>query len=142
MKNKNKKLLIFILINVTLLLLALGYLLLLDLTEGDSLSMIFMCPTYVLLVVYCPGCGATRAVRSFFSGRFIKSFLYNPAIFLSILLFLAYDVAALIAILKKKDKISLPKPWMYIAIGSVMLLNWLIRNILLLAFGIDIPMSI
>lgn len=38
------------------------------------------CPFHMLTGYYCPGCGGTRAVKYFLSGRILKSFYYHPLV--------------------------------------------------------------
>lgn len=38
------------------------------------------CPFHIITGYYCPGCGGTRAVKYFLSGRILKSFSYHPLV--------------------------------------------------------------
>lgn len=81
--------------------------------------------------LYCPGCGGLRALRHFFRGEFIKSFLCHPAVDLFAIMMVVYIVGIAVPALR-------PKPWHGYLFAAAIFLNWLIRNMLLL-FGIEIP---
>lgn len=81
--------------------------------------------------LYCPGCGGFRALGHFLHGEFIKSFLCHPAVDLFAVMLIVYTVGFIFPALR-------PKPWHGYLFAAVILLNWLIRNVLLL-FGIKIP---
>ena len=110
--------------------------------------------------LYCPGCGGTRAAIALLSGHPVRSFLLHPIIL--------YGAAAGAALLffwlrrlaggrsyrgslrgrkRRKNPAGQPEgsqperfpavPWLW---GGLILVlgNWLLRNFLLLAFGIPI----
>ena len=81
--------------------------------------------------LYCPGCGGLRAFRHFLHGEFIKSFLCHPAVDLFAVVLIVYIICIAFPALR-------PKPRHGYLFAAVILLNWFIRNALLL-FGIEIP---
>ena len=69
--------------------------------------------------LYCPGCGATRALSAMLHGD-LKSSLHNNL--------LLFPLLTLIAVLIVKPEISLKRPFA-IAIVAVVLLFTILRNI-------------
>ncbi len=54
------------------------------------------CPVYLLTGFYCPGCGASRALRSLLHLQFYQAFRYNPALVLLLPFMIWYIAARLI----------------------------------------------
>ena len=86
------------------------------------------------LHIYCPGCGGTRAVFALLHLHFLQSLIYNPLP----IFFLLYGLVFLLCLLfpKKKKKAFLFHLWLGMTLvfaGYVLL-----RDILLLCFGIDL----
>ncbi|MBQ8085454.1 MAG: DUF2752 domain-containing protein [Lachnospiraceae bacterium] len=98
----------------------------------------FPCTFLYTTHMYCPGCGGTRALLWLFKGRVIKSICYNPAVFLGVILILYYEVTVLLTIISKKDKKFYTKSIVPVIIYvSIVLVFAVIRDILLVGFGID-----
>lgn len=89
--------------------------------------------------MYCPGCGGTRAVFSLLAGNVIKSLCYNPAVVLGALLILYYEITVIMTIFSEKNKVyycrSLWPVYIYVL---VILIFAVVRDILLVGFGIDL----
>lgn len=87
--------------------------------------------------LYCPGCGGTRAVVAMLKGDFVHSVLYHPAVLYGTTLFLVYFVSqTLMRITKGKVKgLSMKPLYLYILL-AIIGVNFIVRNVLLLAFGI------
>ena len=49
------------------------------------------CPSYLLLHIYCPGCGSGRAAYSLIHGHLADAFKYNP-FFVTVLPFIMYYI--------------------------------------------------
>jgi len=52
------------------------------------------CPVFRYLHVYCPGCGATRALAALLHGRIAEALHYNTLVVMLIPVLLAYFAAA------------------------------------------------
>lgn len=87
--------------------------------------------------LYCPGCGGTRSVVALLRGNLVQSVLYHPAVIYGVVLFLLYFISqTLMRLSKGKVKgLSMKPIYLYILLG-IILVNFIIRNVLLLAFGI------
>ena len=77
------------------------------------------CMFHQLTGLYCPGCGATRALSAMLHGD-MKASLHNNL--------LLFPLLALIAVLIVKPEISLKRP-VAVAIVAVVLLFTILRNI-------------
>lgn len=88
---------------------------------------------------YCPGCGSTRSVRFLIRGDIGNSFIYNPIVPYTIIatfIFLTFVVKYKISGKSlNKEKIGLPM--LYIGV-IILLLNWIIKDWLLIFRGIDL----
>ncbi len=87
--------------------------------------------------LYCPGCGGTRAVVSLLRGNLIQSVMYHPAVLYGVVLFLVYFISqTLMRLTKGKVKgLSMKPCYLYILLG-IIAVNFIVRNVLVLAFGI------
>lgn len=88
--------------------------------------------------LYCPGCGGTRSVGALLRGDIIGSITYHPAVICGVILFLVYFISqTLMRLTKGKIKgVSMKPIYLYILL-AIILVNFIVRNVLLLAFGIS-----
>ena len=123
-----------IIINIVVAVLVAGFVvitLLLKDREG------MQCTFYNLTGLYCPGCGGTRAVYSMLKFNILDAIRYNITVPFGIFVYLYYNIRSFIAGLKndteyfKKQKYPL-----CIALAVVLILNFIVKNALLLIFGI------
>lgn len=98
------------------------------------------CVLYTYFGLYCPGCGGTRAFISLLHGHFLQSLWYHPLVLYSALLFGAFMLTQALARLthyRYFHGLSFHNWYLYAAIGIIGA-NWIIKNILLLGWGISL----
>lgn len=98
------------------------------------------CMMQIVTGLYCPGCGGTRAVLALLLGHIRLSFYFHPLIVYIAAIFAAYMLTHTAEYLSRgRLRISLHFHilFVYIAIGLV-LVNWIVRNILLLCYHIPL----
>lgn len=90
--------------------------------------------------IYCPGCGATRAVLAMVNGYWLKSLYYHPAVLTTMLSLEIYILSQTIWRIRKKRGFVLhySEKWIWCMI-LLMVCNCIVRN--LLWFGFKIPIS-
>ncbi len=130
MKKETKKALFcFFSVNLLLLVLGLGFLALDRLSVWDRLV---ICPLH-FLGLYCPTCGMTRAAHALLRLDLAAAFALHPLIYLLLGVVVYYEVAALLA-LGKRRRISRLPAYLFLA---ALFLYFIVRNILLLTVGLD-----
>lgn len=89
--------------------------------------------------LYCPGCGGTRAVKYLLTGQIAKSLQYHPLVLYTSAVVCLEVISAVIAKRTGKPEYYLghEKALIYLGVG-IILLNWVVKNYLLLAKGIDL----
>ncbi len=97
------------------------------------------CPFRVITGLYCPGCGGTRAVKLFLQGHWLMSFRFHPLVLYGVLAVGAEALLFLTALVKGKQKkySGYGKEMAYGAV-AVVAVNFLVKNILLIGWGIDL----
>ena len=94
------------------------------------------CPLYTLFHVYCPGCGAARALHSLLHGRFSQAFRFNGAFVLLFPLLTAYGIVWAVDFCRgRPSRINrrLPQPLLYGILGALLVYGVLRNYIPLLA---------
>ncbi len=97
------------------------------------------CFFWKVLGLYCPGCGGTRAVDALLHGKIISSLWYHPLVVYTVVIFGGFMVTHTM----QKLSILHIKGWkfhnwyLYGALG-VVIVNWVLKNVLLLAFDITL----
>lgn len=95
----------------------------------DEFIKIPECIFYKTIGIYCPGCGATRAVYSLYSGEILQSMYYNPFILYLVVVDLWYLITeGITKLLKKENKFFVKniKIYLYLAL-IILILNWIIK---------------
>lgn len=97
------------------------------------------CIVYKTYGIYCPGCGATRAVYSLYAGQILQSAYYNPLILYLVIVDFWYLITEGIAkIFNKENKFFVKNIKIYLYLALIILsLNWVIK-IIMLFHGIGI----
>lgn len=99
----------------------------------------FPCMFHEITGLYCPGCGGTRAVKALFGGHIIKSFLYNPVVIYGVVMYIWFMGSHLFERLTRGKVKGLKYRHLYLWIALVIVVaNCLIRNILLIRYGITL----
>lgn len=131
---RRRKLALFILVNAAVVFAAVAYVLIFYSEEAP-----ITCRFKEVLHIYCPGCGGTRAVYYLLRFDFIGSFLANPAVLCTSLILADLDVRALLSLITNNPKAFTNfKSKVFLLIPAILILNFVIRNILLWEFGIDL----
>jgi hypothetical protein len=128
---RKRSLYLFLIINISVITVSLIYNFLFEKNIVGS------CSFHDLLGFYCPGCGGSRSLNALLSFNFIKSFVFYPAIQITSLIILYVDVLLFMSFIKNRNFLTLIRKWMFISVCAVIILNFIIRNILLLS-GIDL----
>jgi hypothetical protein len=128
---RKRSLYLFLIINISVITVSLIYNFLFEKNIVGS------CSFHDLLGFYCPGCGGSRSLNALLSFNFIKSFVFYPAIPVTSLIILYVDVLLFMSFIKNRNFLTLIRKWMFISVCAVIILNFIIRNILLLS-GIDL----
>lgn len=97
------------------------------------------CVLYQVFGLYCPGCGGTRAVSALLRGQLLNSLWYHPLVPYTVIIFGGFMVTQTL------ERLHVPKvkgwkfhPW-YLYMAVVLLFaNFIVKNILLIAFGITL----
>lgn len=100
-------------------------------------SVFFGCILHDFLHLYCPFCGGTRSMSALLHGSFGEAFRFHPLLPMFVLAGIIYDAVVFYCILKRKRlPVRIPKS---VAIGLLVVIvgYGILRNILLIAFGID-----
>ncbi len=120
-----------------ILLAAAGILLVLGrIYAGEEIIPVYPrpCPFLELTGLCCPGCGGTRALRALLHGRLGESLRFHPAVVPAVLLYFGYMLSqALWRIRGGKGKLMTWNDLYLYALLAVILLQWIVKNIILLA---------
>lgn len=127
---KNKNTVIFLILNLSVLIISLVY----NFLFKERL--IGECVFLNTFGFYCPGCGGSRSLNALLSFNFYKSFIYYPPILITSLILIYVDIKLIYSAFKLRDKAYI-NPSVFLIIPIAIILNFVIRNILLFS-GIDI----
>lgn len=101
-------------------------------TYFDKFIKIPECVILKTFGIYCPGCGATRAVYSLYNGDILQSIYYNPIIIYLIISLIWYLITeGICKMLKKENRFIIKdiKIYLYVGLG-ILLLNWIIKLVM------------
>jgi hypothetical protein len=123
-----------IIINIVVAVLVAGFVVVtLLLKDREEMQ----CAFYSLIGLYCPGCGGTRAVYSLLRLRIFDAIKYNITVPFGAFVYIYYNVRAFIAGLKNDTEYFKNQKYpLCIVLVAVLLLNFVLKNVLLLFFGI------
>ena len=95
------------------------------------------CAASSIIHLYCPGCGGTRSFYHMVHGNILKSILMNPFVPYTYAVYIVFMINTILVKATKKFGFQGFPVTVLILIGiGVLLGQWVIRNILLLAFHI------
>lgn len=97
------------------------------------------CMFNVITGYYCPGCGGTRAFKALLGGHVIKSFIYNPTVLYGVGLYVWFMGSHVLEKLTRGKIKGLKYRHIYLwLILIILVVNFMVRNCLLLNYGIEI----
>ena len=87
--------------------------------------------------IYCSLCGGTRAVAELTRFHFIEAWNYNALVVILCVVVLALDVWAWVRYFQKKEPLIILPRWSWITACVVLVIYFILRNVLMIFFGID-----
>lgn len=104
-----------------------------------SIPRLFLpCGMKVFFHLYCPGCGGTRAVEHLIHFQFVESLQSNPLVLIMAAISVYYWGKALYMLIKNKGEAHYRiNAGPFLAFLAIMLIFFVVRNILLVHFGVD-----
>lgn len=85
--------------------------------------------------LYCPGCGGTRAFFRLLHGDIIASFCYHPLVLYMGILYVAFMLKGIVAILSKGRYSFMKYHITYVYVGiAITVIQFLVKNICLIIF--------
>lgn len=87
--------------------------------------------------IYCPLCGGTRTVAALSRFDFVSAWKYNAFVVLLCIAVLALDIWAWVRYFQKKEPLIILPKWSIIVFVVVFFAFFILRNILMIFFGID-----
>ncbi len=105
-------------------------------SKGEEL---FSCHFKETFNLYCPGCGGSRSLVALLKLDLIGSFVLFPALPVTVIILFCLYVRVFISLIKNDEGcLKAFKLNSLILIPVIIIINFLVRNILLIFFGIDI----
>ena len=133
-KRRFKMLAVFVIANLSAVVISVIYTLL---ARGEG-SGLLSCAFHERTGLYCPGCGGSRSLYYFLRLDFVSSFVAFPALPVTALILLDIDIRALITVIKDDTKyIKGFRGIVFVIVPAVIIINFLLRNFLLIKYGID-----
>lgn len=134
LSKKDEKMLYWMLVGI----LSVGFIIYLLFRYYDWTIRLPLCAMIRFTGLYCPGCGGTRAFTSLIHGRLWDSIYYHPIVPYGAVVGLWYVISHTIEYVSRgKCNIGMRyrDVYLYLAVALI-LLNWITKNVYLLAFGI------
>lgn len=94
------------------------------------------CIFQVILGMYCPGCGGTRAVLAFLQGRILQSVWYHPLILYGVVFYLLFMVSQTAVRVFPRCKGMRFRAWYLYGALVLTGMNFILKNVLKLCFDI------
>lgn len=100
---------------------------------------IVRCSFHALTGLYCPGCGGTRAVVFLLNGEILKSFCFHPFVLYCVVFYILFMLKGTWACLFNRGRGYMRFRMWYVYAGIALLLGqFVIKNLLLIFYGIDV----
>lgn len=98
------------------------------------------CVAYTYFGFYCPGCGGTRAFVSLLHGHFLQSLWYHPLVLYFAVLYGSFMLSHTFARITRYRYFRGMRfhNWYLYAALVILVVNWILKNILLLCLGITL----
>ena len=123
--------------HVAVLLISIAYTVLFLYSSSDGSPSVFDCSFKNSTLLYCPGCGGSRGLYYFLTFDWVRSFVYCPAILVTVGILAFLDLRVVRAFIKDSpEPIRTFPSKLFLIIPAVLLLNFIVRNVVLLC-GID-----
>lgn len=87
--------------------------------------------------IYCPLCGGTRTVAALLRFDFVSAWNLNAFVVILCFVALALDVWMWVRYFQKKEPLIIFPKWAWIALCSALVFYFILRNCLMIFFGID-----
>ena len=86
----------------------------------------------------CPGCGGTRAIISLLKLEVLSAVKYNIAVVFGVFVYLYYNIRGIIEAARKNwEYFSKQKYILCIVFAVILIVNCIVKNIVIVGFGID-----
>ncbi len=133
LNNRRKIAFLFIAVNGGIIILSIIYAIVFHFSPE-----LFSCSFKDIFHLYCPGCGGSRAVTRLLSFDIVGSFVAFPPLYFAIGAIAELDIRMLCSIIKNDEGIlKRYRPTAFIIFAAVLIVHFILRNALLLGFGID-----
>ena len=87
--------------------------------------------------LYCPLCGGTRALAALIRFDIASAWNYNSFVVILAVIALGIDIWAWVRYFQKKEPLVIFPQWAWIAFCAVLVFYFILRNVLMIFFGID-----
>ena len=132
----NKRVEKIIILNAIVLFSVIAFVILTDIAIKHNFG---ECLLLKIFHIYCPGCGGTRSLRALLRFDIVSSFRLNAILPLGVALYIYYNLRYIIALIKKDETYFDKETYRLIKYYAFFVLAYfIVRNILLLAFKIDL----
>lgn len=131
----------FIVLGVSAILVALGYLYFLY--NPTQHSFFLSCPFKSVTGYHCAGCGSQRAIHQLLHAEWYKAFRLNPFMVLSLpLVFYGVGTKVYNYLFQKEHRVQLfYKPWFIYGYFAIAIIYWVVRNFTFAPFSYLAPTS-
>ena len=99
----------------------------------------YTCVVYRLFGIYCPGCGGTRAVSALLAGHPLLATWYHPLVTYTVVIFGSFMLSQTLVRLHIGSIRGMRfHEWHLYGAVAIMIVNFVLKNILLLCFHITL----